>query len=178
MYASGSEKLANGGNQMRKNWLLIGIGLFIAIFAFAAVACDDDDDEDNGATNGGEPTEISSAQIAGIVLSALEDSGVTGSATIVDVDGNTEVTVAVDGGLEEGSHLNHIHDGSCADPTGPVHVTLTALEADEGGSAATTTTTEFEEDNPDFAHWLEADHYVAVHDLGGAIVACGDVTAA
>ncbi len=162
---------------MRKHWLLIGIGLFIAIFAFAAVACDDDDDEDNGDSNGGEPTEISSAQIAGIVLSALEDSGVTGSATIVDVDGNTVVTVTVDGGLEEGAHANHIHDGSCADQGAP-HVTLVELEADASGSAATTETTGYAEGDPGFAHWLEEDHYVAVHDLGGAVVACGDATAA
>ena len=56
---------------MRRNWLLIGIGLFIAIFAFAAVACDDDDDNgDNGDSNGGAPTEMSSAEIAAIVILA------------------------------------------------------------------------------------------------------------
>ncbi|MCH7488086.1 MAG: amino acid ABC transporter substrate-binding protein [Chloroflexi bacterium] len=35
---------------MRTRWLLIGIGLLVAVLAIAAVACDDDDDDDNGDT--------------------------------------------------------------------------------------------------------------------------------
>ncbi len=162
---------------MRRNWLLIGIGLLVAVFAVGAVACGDDDGDSNGDSNGGDATEPSSAEIADIVLSAFEDSGVSGSASITDSGGNTEVTVTVDAGLEEGSHLNHIHDGTCDDQGDP-HVTLTEVAAGADGSAPATTTTEFAEGDPGFAHWLEADHYVAVHALDGSVVACGDVGAA
>ena len=33
---------------MRRNWLLLGIGLLVAVLAIGAVACGDDDDDDNG----------------------------------------------------------------------------------------------------------------------------------
>ncbi len=38
-----------GRDTMRKNWLLIGVGLLVAVLAIGAIACgDDDDDGDNG----------------------------------------------------------------------------------------------------------------------------------
>ncbi len=37
---------------MRKNWLLIGIGLLIAVLAIGAIACGDDDDDANGNGDG------------------------------------------------------------------------------------------------------------------------------
>jgi len=99
---------------------------------------------------------------------------VTGSVTITEAaDGAAEVAVTIDSGLEEGSHLNHIHEGSC-DPLGEVLASLTNLEAGaDGGAAATTTTVT----DPDFEHLAEGGHVVAVHDLQASPVACVAVEA-
>ncbi len=155
---------------MRKNWLLIGIGLVVAVLAVAAVACDDDDDDDGGGGDG--------AATLSAALSEVDGNGVTGSATLTEADdGTTEVVVTM-AGLPEGPHANHLHHGTC-DEQGEVHVTLEELQADADGDA-TATTTDFAEEDPDpeFSHF-EAGHYVAVHEAGndtiGAVISCGNV---
>ncbi len=167
---------------MRKNWLLIAIGLLVAVLAIGAVACNDDGD-DNGdgeavPTATVEPvdgdTTDAGLQIS-MTLSEVGGSGVSGSVTITDAAGATLVVVTVDGGLEEGTHMNHIHGGSC-DDVGSIAVPLTELDAAADGSASATSTIT---DNPDaeLGHLEEGGHVVAVHALDGSIVACGDVEA-
>ena len=140
---------------MRKNWLLIGLGLLISVLAIAAAGCGDDDDD------GGDATTLTAT------LAEAEGSGVTGAATLTEAsDGATQVVVETAGLI--GHHANHLHHGTC-DAQGEVHVTLVELQAD---GAATTTFGE-----PDLAHF-EAGHYVAVHEAGGApgpVISCGDV---
>ena len=151
---------------MRKNWLLLGIGLVVAVLAVAAVACDDDDDDDGG---GGDGATLSAT------LSEVDGNGVTGSASLTETDdGYTQVEVMM-AGLPEGPHANHLHEGAC-DAQGAVHVTLTELQADADGDA-TATTTDFPEEDPDpaFSHF-ETGHYVAVHADDGAVIGCGDVS--
>ncbi len=154
---------------MRKNWLLIGIGLVVAVLAVAAVACDDDDDDDDG---GGDAAATLTA-----TLSEVDGNGVTGSATLTEADdGTTQVVVGMAG--LDGTHANHLHHGTC-DAQGEVHVTLEELQASADGDA-TATTTDFAEEDPDpeFSHF-EAGHYVAVHEGGndtvGAVISCGNV---
>ncbi len=148
---------------MRKNWLLIGIGLVVAVLAVAAVACDDDDDDDGGGGDG--------AATLSATLSEVEGNGVTGSATLTEVDdGTTQVVVEMAG--IDGTHANHLHHGTC-DAQGEVHVTLTELQADADGDATATTTF----DDPELSHF-ETGHYVAVHEAGGApgaVIGCGNV---
>ncbi len=148
---------------MRKNGLLIAIGLLIAVLAVAAIACDDDED---------------GAAALTATLSEVEGNGVTGNATLTETDdGTTEVVVTMKG-LPEGPHANHLHHGTC-DEQGEVHVTLEELQADADGDA-TATTTDFPQEDPDpeFSHF-EKGHYVAVHVAGndtvGAVTSCGDV---
>ncbi len=153
---------------MRTKWLLIGIGLVVAVLAVAAVACDDDDDDDGGGGDG--------AATLTATLSEVDGNGVPGSATLTEVDDGTTQVVVEMAGLG-GTHANHLHHGTC-DAQGEVHVTLTELQADADGGA-TATTTDFAEEDPDpeFSHF-EADHYVAVHEAGGApgaVVSCGNV---
>ncbi len=153
---------------MRKNWLLIGIGLLVAVLAVAAVACDDDDDDDGDGGGGDSVTTLSAT------LSEVDANGVTGSATLTKADdGTTEVVVTMTG-LTEGPHANHLHHGTC-DEQGEVQVTLEELQASADGDA-TATTTDFAEEDPDpeFSHF-EQGHYVAVHDTEGAVISCGDV---
>ncbi len=163
---------------MRKNWLLIAIGLVVAVLAVAAVACDDDDGDGDG---GGED----GATTLSATLSEVEGNGVTGNATLTETDdGTTEVVVSMVG-LPEGPHANHLHHGTC-DEQGEVHVTLEELQANADGDVtelqgeadgdATATTTDFAEEDPDpeFNHFA-AGHYVAVHADDGAVISCGDV---
>lgn len=78
---------------MRTRWLLIGIGLLVAVLAIAAVACDDD--EDNGDANGNGDTPVN-GDAAGDILSEVLDRGklicgVNNSVPgfgFVDADGN------------------------------------------------------------------------------------------
>lgn len=169
---------------MRKNWLLIGVALLAAVLAVAAIACDDDDDEDgdgNGdavppateeaeATDNGIEDRVADGGRMVVALSGLEGSTVTGSATLSKTDTGTGVVVTV-AGLEEGTHVNHIHEGAC-DPLGDIGEPLENLEAGPDGSAPATTTMT----SAEFQHLLDEDHVVAVHALDPAtIVACAPI---
>jgi Cu/Zn superoxide dismutase len=104
-----------------------------------------------------------------------DNGSIAGTVDLTPTDGETEIVVALTG-LPEGNHANHIHHGSCANQ-GEVHVPLTELDAGSDGSASATTAA----DGLDFVHF-SAGHYYAVHEAGddtvGAVIACGDVTAA
>ncbi len=154
---------------MRKNWLLIGIGLVVAALAVAAVACDGDDDDDGG---GGDGADGAAALTA--TLLEVEGNGVTGSASLTETDdGATQVVVTIEG-LSEGPHANHLHHGTCEEQ-GEVHVTLEELQASADGDA-TATTIGFPSDpeDPGLDHFATG-HYVAAHDTDGAVITCGDV---
>lgn len=170
---------------MHKNRLLIGIALLAAVFTVAAVACDDDDDNGDGTGDAVPPAtqeaeapddgaEGGAAEDGGptvVVLSALGGSAVTGSATLAETDTGTDVIVTIASGLEEGTHVNHIHEGTC-DPIGEIGEPLESLEAGADGSAPSTTTVTAAE----LQHLLDEDHVVAVHALDPAtIVACGPI---
>ena len=158
---------------MRKNWLLLGIGLVVAVLAVAAVACDDDNDDDGGGGDGGGAVITYMA-----TLEEVEGNGVTGTAVLTEADDNTTVVVVTMTGLPEGPHANHLHHGTC-DVLGEVHVTLEELQASADGNA-TATTTDFAEEDPDpeFTHFVSG-HYAAVHEAGndtiGAVISCGNV---
>ena len=172
---------------MRRNRMFIVIGLLLAVLAVGAVACDDNGDGNGDDGNGdGAPTateartdgeEPDSGEAGGdgetiVTITALDDSGVTGTATLTQTDDGLVVVVTVDGGLEEGSHANHVHEGTC-DDIGGIGEALDNLEAGADGSApATTTTTDAE-----LSHLIEEGHSVAVHSLDGTIIACGDIEA-
>ena len=166
---------------MRTKWLLIGVGLLTAVLAVAAIACDDDEDDDGDAvptatvegpeaTATEEETTDADGQ-SSVTLSEVDGSGVTGSATLSDTAAGTEVVVTVSGGLEEGSHANHVHEGTC-DAVGNIGEPLENLEAGSDGSAPATTTMTAAV----FDHLLEEGHLVAVHALDGSIDACGDIS--
>ncbi len=160
---------------MRKNWLLIGVGLLVAVLAIGAIACDDDDDDDDG--NGDGNGDVVTRLIA--TLAAEGDGSGTGSATLTEVNGVAQIEVTMEG-LIEGTHANHVHHGSCA-AQGEVHVTLQELVAGADGAASGTTLAEPPAVDPAFGldHFV-AGHYIAVHEVGGApgaVVSCGDVVA-
>ncbi len=187
---------------MKKAWLLAAVGLLTIVFALGAVACGDDDDDDpvdgdlptlEATEPADEPTEPADtspadgtpeagAAIAPITMEAVGDAGASGSASIAQsAAGGTEVEVTIDSGLEAGTHVSHIHHGTCATEPGEIHVDLTSIEADASGAGTAATTDPVPPDGsvaPAYDHYLAREHYVAVHALDGTLVSCGDVVPA
>jgi LPXTG-motif cell wall-anchored protein len=87
-------------------------------------------------------------QIMEVSLTQSRDSGVSGTATLEDVEGGVEVTLEMRDLPEPGiKHINHIHaGGTCADDragrTAPVTIPLEAITAQNDGTGSATTTIE------------------------------------
>jgi Cu/Zn superoxide dismutase len=87
-------------------------------------------------------------QSAQVQLTPSRDSGVSGTATLTDVEGGVKVELDMRGLPEAGvKHINHIHGGgTCADDragrTAPVTIPLNAVVANEDGTGSATTTIE------------------------------------
>jgi len=87
-------------------------------------------------------------QIVDVHLTQSRDSGVSGTATLEDVEGGVEVTLEMQNLPEAGiKHINHIHaGGTCADDragrTAPVTIPLETITAQEDGTGSATTTIE------------------------------------
>ena len=94
---------------MRKNWLLLGIGLVVAVLAVAAVACNDDDDDEDG---GDGVTQIT------ITLSEAAGSGITGTATLTAMDSDVEVVVEATGLDEANTYISGAYDSTSVDCMG------------------------------------------------------------
>ena len=81
-------------------------------------------------------------------LTPSRDSGVSGTATLTDVEGGVRVQLSMKGLPEAGvKHINHIHaGGTCADDragrTAPVTIPLNPVVAKEDGTGSATTTIE------------------------------------
>jgi Cu/Zn superoxide dismutase len=79
-------------------------------------------------------------------LSPSRDSGVSGTATLTDVEDGVKVELSMKGLPEEGvEHINHIHGGgTCADDragrTAPVTIPLDTIVANADGTGSATTT--------------------------------------
>jgi hypothetical protein len=85
-------------------------------------------------------------QSAEVQLTQSRDSGVSGTATLKDVEGGVEVTLEMRGLPEAGvEHINHFHGGgTCAEDragrTAPVTIPLDPVVATEDGTGSATTT--------------------------------------
>src|SRR5215208_3108579 len=79
-------------------------------------------------------------------LTPSRDSGVSGSATLKEVQGGVKVELSMEGLPEKGvEHINHIHaGGTCADDragrTAPVTIPLNTVVADAEGTGSASTT--------------------------------------
>ena len=87
-------------------------------------------------------------QTVKVDLTQSRDSGVSGTATLEDVEGGVEVTLEMRNLPEAGiKHINHIHaGGTCADDragrTAPVTIPLETITAQDDGTGSATTTIE------------------------------------
>jgi LPXTG-motif cell wall-anchored protein len=87
-------------------------------------------------------------QIMEVSLTQSRDSGVSGTATLEEVEGGVQVTLQMQNLPETGiKHINHIHaGGTCADDragrTAPVTIPLETITAQDDGTGSATTTIE------------------------------------
>lgn len=165
---------------MHRNKLLIVIGIILAVFAVAAVACNDDDDGDSS-DGDGDATSVPTRSDEdpdilrlSVTLTGTDEGGPSGEADIsVNDDGILVSVTLLD--LPEGAHANHLHHGTCAEP-GEIHITLDQIVGD--GTAGSQTTA----NNEEAIDQIAEGHFLAVHegenDAPGAIITCGDVVAA
>jgi hypothetical protein len=85
------------------------------------------------------------AQCISVQLTPSRDSGVSGTASLEDVEGGVEVTLQMQNLPEAGiKHINHIHaGGTCADDragrTAPVTIPLQTITAQNDGTGSATT---------------------------------------
>jgi CHRD domain len=120
-------------------------------------------------------------------LTESRNSGVTGDATLRDVEGGVEVTLNVRGLPEAGvEHINHIHGGgTCgddrADNPAPVTLPLTTITAEEDGTGSATTTVE-DVSVDELRDPSGQQRYIAFHTeqaAGGGVpdvISCADLT--
>ena len=122
-----------------------------------------------------------------VELTESRNSGVTGDATLRDVEGGVEVTLNMRGLPEAGiEHINHIHGGgTCADDRAenpaPVTLPLNTITAEEDGTGSATTTLEGVSVD-ELRDPSEQQRYLAFHteqgEGGGVpdVISCADLT--
>jgi Cu/Zn superoxide dismutase len=137
---------------------------------------------------GGASAEAQQAKSTELQLTESRNSGVSGTATLKDVEEGVEVTLNMQGLPEAGvEHLNHIHaGGTCADDRAgnpaPATIPLTTITAEEDGTGTETTT--LDGVTLDKLQEPSEQRYIAFHaeqEAGGGIppvIACADLTTA
>lgn len=103
-------------------------------------------------------------------MTALNNSGVTGQATVTPADGQTQVMVTLNAGAGGATHEGHIHQGTCDSPGGVVQP-LQPITLDQSGSGSMTTTVQVEPNTV-----MDGQHIVLYHEAGGSSpVVCGSI---
>jgi hypothetical protein len=133
---------------MKRFWITI---VAVGMFAIAAIA----------------PAAAQEESLT-IDLDEVNGSGVSGTATLTEEDGQTNVAIELEGTPEDGVHPVHIHSGTC-DDLGDV---VFPLEDVVDGMSESTV-------EASIADILAADHAINVHlsaDEMDVYVACGEIT--
>jgi LPXTG-motif cell wall-anchored protein len=118
---------------MQRSRRLTGVALSIALLVALALPVSAESQEQ---------------QVTEVKLTPSRGSGVSGTATLEDLEGSVEVTLEMQNLPEAGvKHINHIHaGGTCADDragrTAPVTIPLQTVVAQEDGKGSATTTLE------------------------------------
>jgi len=148
------------------------LGVYVACGEIVAPEGDDDTSEDT--TTSDDTSDDDTADESGTItidLNELNDSGVSGTATLTDNgDGTTTVDIQVDGAT--GGHPAHIHKGTCDDLDPNPQYPLNDVDAD-GQS-----TTDIEVSLDDL---LASPHAVNLHESADNVatyIACGNIEGA
>lgn len=119
---------------------------------------------DTGAMAGG-----AGGMATNVTMQALNNSGVSGEATLTPQGSQLQVMVRLTG-LQQGEHPGHIHAGTC-DAPGSAVVPLQPITAGGDGSGTMTTTVEVD---PNTA--MNGQHIIQYHQAGGGPgVVCGAI---
>ena len=164
---------------MRLTWRSIGLTVLVVSLAFGAMGCAKKAANTGSSPGGGgggsfsvrtptvEPTELTSS------LAGQAGGQTTGTAKFIAGNPGTRVTVEMKG-LPPGAHTAYIYHVNC-EGQGEKHGPLTQLDA--GADGAGTSSTQFVSFT--LGHFLEGDHFVAVHaatgDNPGAVISCGKI---
>ena len=119
-------------------------------------------------------------------LTQSRDSGVSGTASLQDVQDGVEVTLNMQGLPEAGiEHINHVHGGgTCGDDRAenpaPVTLPLTTITAEANGTGSATTTLE-DVTVGELQDPSEQQRYIAFHaeqqgDEVPPVISCADLT--
>jgi LPXTG-motif cell wall-anchored protein len=118
------------------------------------------------------PTSATAQAPVNVTMGPTGGSGVSGTAQLTGMGNQTQVVVTVQGAPPNGTHVNHIHTGSC-EQMGGIAFPLTDLRIDSTGRGSATTTV-----SATLATIQGAAHYVNVH-AGPALpspgVSCGNI---
>lgn len=117
-------------------------------------------------------TSVSAQAPVTVSMTASGGSGVTGSAVLTPQGSQTQVVVTIQGAPPNGTHVNHIHNGTCAQQGG-IAFPLADLKVDANGRATATSTV-----NATLASLQGGANYVNAH-AGAALpspgISCGDI---
>jgi hypothetical protein len=111
--------------------------------------------------------EVGSGQTS--TMTALQNSGVGGDATITDRGEQTEILVRLTGTAPNGTHPGHVHAGTCA-AIGSVVQPLEPITTDTTGTGTMTTTISIAP-----MAVMDGQHIVVYHGAGGSPVACAEI---
>lgn len=166
---------------MRNPFLQVAVGISLAL---GLVACKGGNQaaNSNAATQPATQPSAPAAAPAGstaagqasmgtqVQLTALNNSGVTGTATLTPKGDSLEVAVNVNGLPDgAGAYPSHIHQGTCASP-GAVVQPLNDVQADSAGVGSATTTVAM-------SVLQQGQHLVMVHRKDGTMASCGEIPA-
>jgi hypothetical protein len=166
-----------------KRWFYLFLGA-VAAASLAFAACGDDDDDDDDADVATEEeaeeateeaTEVATEEPAGaepleLQLEALNESGVSGTASLTDNgDGTTDVVLTLEGDDQAVPHPAHIHvdPGECLEAA-DIIADLTPVE---GGTSTTTV-------DVALADIQATEHVIIVHESVeniGNYIACAEI---
>jgi hypothetical protein len=151
---------------------------FAAWFCVAVLACGEETAEEGASGEEAPPVAAaespvppsaaeSAAEPLPVTLEAVNESGVEGRATKIEMDDSIQLSLMVQGLPRDGEYAAHIHRGTCVSG-GTVVVQLNPVRAESDGMGRSLTTIPADrlpDDEP---------HFVQVRGSSG-VLACGDV---
>jgi len=142
--------------------------LCLLVMATLVIGCSDDDGMNQPPTTGDETT---------YDLAELSDSGVSGTATIEELDdGTSKLTIDLTGTPSDGMHPSHIHANTAAE-SGDIIISLNEVDGSTGMSE-TIISEDAAGNMVTYQDLLEIDGYINVHlspDELTTVVAQGDI---
>lgn len=111
-------------------------------------------------------------------MTAQNNSGVSGTGTVVKGTGSFTVTIKLTGMAPNSSHISHVHTGACAAPGGIAYA-LSQVIADASGAATVTSTVPVAYAVPTGGWYFNVHHgpdFTA--PANGPSISCGDLPTA